>query len=456
MISRADLVERVAEWGLREDVIEKDYVLGWILAGIGSDRELSDAWVFKGGTCLKKCYIETYRFSEDLDFSLLPDAGRDPEELLAAIRMMLERVTEASGISFSGRDPVIRVRPDGASAEARVYYVGPRQSPSPARVKFDLSFDEKVVRPPVLREVAHPYPDSLVPVQQVRCYSFEEVFAEKLRAMGQRGRPRDLYDIVNLFRRDDLALHPSLIREVLIEKCQVKDVPVPTLDYLREATTVGELESEWESMLGHQLPVLPPFQQFWDELTFLFEWLEGRREEAALVSIPTGRDEQAEWSPPPTISTWRSGVPLEAIRFAASNRLLVELGYQGSLRLIEPYSLRRTRDGNLILHALRADNRQHRSYRVDQIQSVRATTTPFRPVYAIEFSSLGPLAAPPTARRASGISTSRRSTPYADRQYTVQCPVCQKKFKRKRRDLTLRPHKTPWGTRCSGRRGYLV
>lgn len=166
MISRADLVERVAEWGLREDVIEKDYVLGWILAGIGSDRELSDAWVFKGGTCLKKCYIETYRFSEDLDFTLLPDAGRDPEELLAAIRMMLERVTEASGISFSGRDPVIRVRPDGASAEARVYYVGPRQSPSPARVKFDLSFDEKVVRPPVLREVAHPYPDSLVPVHR--------------------------------------------------------------------------------------------------------------------------------------------------------------------------------------------------------------------------------------------------------------------------------------------------
>ena len=456
MISRADLVERVAEWGLREDVIEKDYVLGWILAGIGSDRELSDAWVFKGGTCLKKCYIETYRFSEDLDFTLLPDASRDPEELLAAIRMMLERVTEASGISFSGRDPVIRVRPDGAYAEARVYYVGPRQSPSPARVKFDLSFDEKVVRPPVLREVAHPYPDSLAPGQQVRCYSFEEVFAEKLRAMGQRGRPRDLYDIINLFRRDDLALHPSVIREVLVEKCQVKNVPVPTLVSLREETTVGELESEWENMLGHQLPVLPPFQQFWDELTLLFEWLEGRREAAPLVSIPAGRNEQVAWSPPPTISTWRSGVPLETIRFAASNHLLVELGYKGSIRLIEPYSLRRTRDGNLILHALRADNRQHRSYRADQIQSVRATTTPFRPVYAIEFSSRGPLAAPPTSRRASGISTSRRSTPYADRQYTVQCPVCQKKFKRKRRDLTLRPHKTPWGTRCSGRRGYLV
>ena len=148
--------------------------------------------------------------------------------------------------------------------------------------------------------------------------------------------------------------------------------------------------------------MLPPFQQFWDELTFLFEWLEGRREAAPLVSIPTGRDEQAAWSPPPTISTWRSSVPLETIRFAASNRLLVELGYRGSIRLIEPYSLRRTRDGNLILHALRADNRQHRSYRVDMIESVRSTTTPFRPVYAVEFSSRGSMAAPATAQRSPG------------------------------------------------------
>jgi Nucleotidyl transferase AbiEii toxin, Type IV TA system len=51
-------------------VVEKDYVLGWILAGIYGHEELAESWVFKGGTCLKKCYFETYRFSEDLDFTL--------------------------------------------------------------------------------------------------------------------------------------------------------------------------------------------------------------------------------------------------------------------------------------------------------------------------------------------------------------------------------------------------
>jgi predicted nucleotidyltransferase component of viral defense system len=51
-------------------VVEKDYVLGWILAGMYGHEELAESWVFKGGTCLKKCYFETYRFSEDLDFTL--------------------------------------------------------------------------------------------------------------------------------------------------------------------------------------------------------------------------------------------------------------------------------------------------------------------------------------------------------------------------------------------------
>jgi len=68
MISHEDIKNLVSEWSLREDIIEKDYVIGWVLWGIGSDPNLSHKWVFKGGTCIKKCYIETYRFSEDLDF----------------------------------------------------------------------------------------------------------------------------------------------------------------------------------------------------------------------------------------------------------------------------------------------------------------------------------------------------------------------------------------------------
>lgn len=458
MITRADVVERVREWGLAEQVVEKDYVLGWVLWGIGTDPVLGQQWVFKGGTCLKKCYIETYRFSEDLDFTVLPGGVMAPDDVLPHLRRVLDRVGDESGIDFTMRPPLFKLRPSGQASEGRVYYRGPRQTPQPASIKLDLDAAEQVVQPPVLRRVAHPYPDQLPQPGTVRSYSFEEVFAEKLRAMGQRGRPRDLYDTVNLFRRNDLRPHAALVREVLVEKCRIRSVEVPTFGSVAASPHRAELESEWANMLGHQLPALPPLEYFLEELTDLFAWLYGEVEFPVLAAIGGEAGEDLSWTPPPTAATWRQGVPLEPVRFAATNRLCVALTYNGSVRLIEPYSLRRTQDGYLVLHALRVDNREHRSYRVDRIQRVEVSTRPFRPVYAVEFSSAGPMAAPPI-RRSSGSSVSRPSNRRVQQHgavYVVQCPYCHKQFKRKTRDLILRPHKTPQGYGCSGRRGHLL
>lgn len=141
MISRADIVDRVRRWELREDVVEKDYVLGWVLWGIGTEPRLKDTWVFKGGTCLKKCYIETYRFPEDLDFTVLENGPIEPDEVLEVVTRLLDRVNQESGIDFTLRAPVCRLRPSGRSAEARVYYRGPRNTPGPASIKFDLTKD---------------------------------------------------------------------------------------------------------------------------------------------------------------------------------------------------------------------------------------------------------------------------------------------------------------------------
>ena len=104
MIPRAELVDLITKLSLTEEVIEKDYVLGWLLDGIGRHQLLSDAWVFKGGTCLKKCYLETYRFSEDLDFSVtpkgLPTLGSD--QLAGLLQELLRDVSNKSGIDFGG------------------------------------------------------------------------------------------------------------------------------------------------------------------------------------------------------------------------------------------------------------------------------------------------------------------------------------------------------------------
>ncbi len=391
MISRAEIVGRVQEWGLAEHVVEKDYVLGWILWGIGSDETLRERWVFKGGTCLKKCFIETYRFSEDLDFTILPGGPLSPEEVLPLLRRVLQRVGEQSGIDFTVGEPRLRVRPSGTAAEGRIYYRGPRNTPGATSVKLDLSTDETVVRPTVPRTIAHPYPDALPAPGTTHCYSFEEVFAEKLRAMAQRGRPRDLYDIVNLFRRNDLQLPAAPIREVLAAKCKAKGIAVPTAETIATAPHRAELESEWANMLGHQLPALPPLEQFVGELPSLFAWLHGEAESASLAAIPFEPDEDNEWTPPATVTTWEQSVPIEPIRFAGANHLCVELTYDGEVDRIQPYALRRTLAGNLILHALRSDSGEHRSYRAERMQRVQVTTEPFRPVREIELSPPEPL-----------------------------------------------------------------
>ncbi|MCL2435714.1 MAG: nucleotidyl transferase AbiEii/AbiGii toxin family protein [Lentimicrobiaceae bacterium] len=71
MIKPGEIQQKARKIGVRDQQIEKDYVLSWILFGISKHEQLSKTIVFKGGTVLKKAYFEDYRFSEDLDFTLL-------------------------------------------------------------------------------------------------------------------------------------------------------------------------------------------------------------------------------------------------------------------------------------------------------------------------------------------------------------------------------------------------
>lgn len=471
MIGVEEIRGLVAEWGLREDVIEKDYVIGWVLWGISTSDELKGSWVFKGGTCLKKCYIETYRFSEDLDFSVLPDGPVKPEELSPIINRILERVHEESGIDFSIKPPAFKYFSDHHYTEGSIYYRGPRNIPTPSRIKLDITGKEKIVRPSVLRNVIHSYSDDLPGSAQVRCYAFDEIFAEKIRAMGQRSRPRDLYDIILLFRREDLQAEPKHIKTILEQKCAHKNIPVPTFDAIANSPNKDELIGEWKNMLGHQLQVLPPFEQFWEDLPKLFSWIEGKLISQPLAAVPSKTGEEV-WTLPPTLWTSGTGVPLEPIRFAAINHLCVEIQYwkekEGELvtRTIEPYSLRRNNEGRILLYTLKHDDKGTRAFFVDHIRSVKVTPIPFTPKYRVEFTSVGPIPSQPMATRtSSGLSvyslgsrkiTPRRQSHSFGTKYVFQCGMCQKRFTKSENNSTLRAHKNSWGTNCSGRTGFFV
>jgi predicted nucleotidyltransferase component of viral defense system len=81
-------------------VIEKDYVLGWVLAAIAAEPALADTWIFKGGTCLRKCYYETYRFSEDLDFTVVDGGLEESDKLIEIFKRVSDWLARETGVEL--------------------------------------------------------------------------------------------------------------------------------------------------------------------------------------------------------------------------------------------------------------------------------------------------------------------------------------------------------------------
>jgi len=476
MIVRQEIMDFAREFGLAPNVIEKDYVLGWMLAGIFADAELGPSWVFKGGTCLKKCYFETYRFSEDLDFTLSDPAHLDEAFLFRAFGRIAAWVYEQAGIELPQetiRFELYDNKRGHRSAQGRVGYRGPmgRGGDAP-RIKLDLTNDEVLVLEPVVRDVHHPYSDGSPELMKIWCYSFEEVFAEKVRALAERSRPRDLYDVVHLYRHDELRPDRAIILDALRKKCAFKEIPTPTAALIQTADVRDEMEADWTEMLGHQLPTLPPFAQAWDEIPKLFDWLAGTVEKPIRPLMQTGGAGGTEidesWRPPAMATAWGTSTPLESIRFAAANRLCVDLAYQNSRRLIEPYSLRRSKDGNLLLYAAKHETGEPRAYRVDRIEGARTTQTSFVPRYVVELTPSGPISARPLARQAVSSRLPRVSTPRVPRRaatrstfsagprHVFQCTSCGRKFTRGTYSGTLNAHKDRNGYPCPSRVGFFV
>lgn len=396
MIDRREILDAAAQTSLTPHVVEKDYVLGWMLAGISRHPELADNWVFKGGTCLKKCFFETYRFSEDLDFTLR-DAGQIDEAFLKRVFAEIgERIYDETGIKIPSQLQEFEIlqNPRGKiMCQGKISYKGPvSSSHGLPRIKLDLTADERIVLPPVRAKVFHPYSDAPEQGISVLAYDYVEAFAEKFRALAERTRPRDLYDVVNLYRNVEARPEPGPFVEVLLAKCAFKGMELPRLTDLEPHR--ADLEAGWAHMLNHQLPALLPVSTFWDALPEIFAWLAGGVS-PALNPMPLGREDvviRDRIIPLPTGT--RGQTLIDLIRFAATNRLLVEIDYvdkQGmrSTRDIEAYSLRRSKAGDVLLMAVRADNGQARSYLVEKILGAKPTLKSFTPRYPIDLTPSG-------------------------------------------------------------------
>lgn len=398
MIPKHEILDTATQTNVQPHVVEKDYVLGWLLAGIYQSPALRESWVFKGGTCLKKCYFETYRFSEDLDFTLRDASHINEAFLRQTFADIAAWVYDNSGIEIPPERLTFEIyrNPRGIdAAQGRVYYRGPV---TPAgkhampRIKLDLTADEVITETPVVRPVRHEYGDCPPEGITILSYSYVEVFAEKIRALKERTRPRDLYDVINFFRRPESGEIAGEVRAALIRKCEYKSIGVPQMSDLLAHKDI--CAGGWQDQLAHQLQMLPPFDSFWNELPAFFAWLEHpERITVALPSIPVKVGAGL-------VTSFRSGMPsfgnLDRVRFAAVNRLCVELDYrkengERKTYLIEPYSLRVTADNNVLLYGVKLPEAQIRSFRTDRIISAAITERVFAPRYAVEFIPAGPL-----------------------------------------------------------------
>ena len=127
--------------GLGDKTIEKDYVLTWVLQAISASL-LRDWLAFKGGTAIKKIYLPDYRYSEDLDFTLL-DAHHTNADLQAAIEGLFPWLVREANITLATRK-----MEEHAGGNPTIYlnYIGPLQADIANRfLKVDFSRDEALV-----------------------------------------------------------------------------------------------------------------------------------------------------------------------------------------------------------------------------------------------------------------------------------------------------------------------
>jgi predicted nucleotidyltransferase component of viral defense system len=284
---RTRLQEARKRLGLPWEVLERDYLLSWVLAGTAQVESLRDTLVFKGGTALKKCYFGDYRFSEDLDFSGLEGAPtgdameRAVREACGTAAKLLDEYApvEISCERYTEKEP----HPGGQEAftiRARL----PWQRQPQTRVMIETAVDEKILKPALYRKVIHEYGE---PIEaEVRVYALEEIVAEKLRATLQhvekleergwsRSRARDYYDLWRVLGAYKDQMDLSDFPAFLGKKCAVRNVTfVGPEDFFQDAM-LAYIERTWDQWLGTLVPALPTFKTVIGEL---------RPQIAALVS----------------------------------------------------------------------------------------------------------------------------------------------------------------------------
>lgn len=251
MIKPSEIQNKARAVVVRDQQIEKDYVLSWILQGVAENKNLSIALVFKGGTVLKKAYFKDYRFSEDLDFTLLNDEITN-EQIFLWFEEIFGYIREEANIPLEVID---NSEHEDGGINFYISYIGPLGGQgNNKRVKIDISRSEKLVFAPVLQKMILNYSDQ--EEHKLLCYTLEEVLVEKLRSVMQRMQARDFYDIWYL-----LEIHGMDVDFYINEfkkKCECKGLS-PSEFHKKLEQRLPQYKGRWQKSMNDQIKDLPDF-----------------------------------------------------------------------------------------------------------------------------------------------------------------------------------------------------
>ncbi len=227
-------------------IAEKDYVLALVLQLI-SRSPLGKKLIFKGGTSIHHCYLKQQRFSEDLDFSSgqQPISFNEVQEVLANVDYLTIKKHYLSTAT-------IKIE--------RLLYSGPIGFPN--SLKIDIDKLQNVLLP--VQEI--PYRTVWGIEFPVRVMDIREICAEKLRAMSDRARYRDFFDVYLI-----LKTHKLDLKEIIGYLCQ-KEIrkPISKSNILQrwdltrdqregEKRAIYYSESVEDSLIEEMLHGLPEF-----------------------------------------------------------------------------------------------------------------------------------------------------------------------------------------------------
>ena len=246
LIDRRELLEKARERNLTLSMIEKDYMLGWVLFGLSEMKDLT----FKGGTALSKVYFPAiWRLSEDLDFVYPGDFG----SILRTLPEIFRKIQVASGIKLSPKSH--HSNPDYLQLKIQYDAVLGRNW-----VKVDVT-RESPIDAVKGRKLSQSYSD--YPVFRIRVESVEEIGAEKVRSLIERKKCRDYYDVWQLLK---LKLDRNKLKNLIAGKFEYKAIRMKGMDDIFPKDLTGILEGYWNRELGRLIHPMPELETVIREL----------------------------------------------------------------------------------------------------------------------------------------------------------------------------------------------